>query len=127
MGTLPLQDIARLVRGGHISAAHLAPTPPGGSSDTSLDRQLQPASFDLTLGCEAWQLSGSILPLRSECIRRDWLQNPAIVRQSIDLSRPTLLDRNKVYLVALRERFALPHNVAACKWSQSGGLAKSGG
>ncbi len=78
--------------------------------------QVQPASLDLTLSAEAWQVPGSILPLRSEGVR-DLIGQ--IARRKLDLSEPTLLDRDKVYLIRLAQRLKLPKGVGAYTNSKS--------
>ena len=92
-GTFPSQAIEALIAAGAIR-----------SDAGVLPRRVQPASLDLTLSAEAWQVPGSILPLRSEGVR-DLIA--AVGRRQLDLSEPTLLDRDKVYLIRLQERLAL--------------------
>lgn len=71
--------------------------------------RLQPCSLDLTLGAEAWRMPASVLPT-DEPVRRLIEQYG---RRPFDLSKPQVLDREKVYWVRLAERFALPREVGA--------------
>lgn len=77
---------------------------------------VQPASLDLTLSKEAYRLPASVLPLRGESVR-DLIGG--LARRSIDLSRPEILDRGKVYLVRLKESLALPAPLGAYTNSKS--------
>ena len=99
-GTFPSQAIAEMARNGCIVSE-------AGKLD---EGQIQPSSLDLTLSAEAYQLPGSLLPLRNESVRQVLAQLP---NRKLDLSEPMLLSRGKVYLVRLREKFKLPCNVAA--------------
>lgn len=99
-GTFPSQAITALIDAGHV-------TSDAGEVDPA---RVQPASLDLTLGAEAWQLPGSMLPRRDEDVGT---LIRAMARKRLDLTEPTLLDRGKVYLVRLAERVALPEGVAA--------------
>lgn len=98
-GTFPSQTIRQLVSDGHVLD----------SASDALAR-VQPSSLDLTLSEECWQLPGSVLPLRSERVR-EIVAN--LGRRKLDLSAPTLLDRGKVYLIRLSQRFDLPAGVHA--------------
>lgn len=98
-GTLPSQEIEALIAGGAVrSAAGLAP------------EQVQPSSLDLSLSVEAYSMTGSLLPLGTEKVR-DLIERFA--RYPINLREPAVLVRDNVYLVRLRENFALPADVAA--------------
>lgn len=93
-GTAEFEDLAHLVATGAIrSAAGIDPA------------QIQPSSLDLTLAEEAYRLPGSLLPLPGEPVA-ELVRGLALER--LDLSRPTCLARNGVYLVRLREELALP-------------------
>lgn len=98
-GTFETVGLRALVGAGHVS-----------SSVGIADGQIQPASIDLCLDVEAWRMPGSILPIRDERVR-DLVERLGLER--LDLSRPTSLARNQVYLVRLREQFALPPGLAA--------------
>ncbi|MBE7490684.1 MAG: 2'-deoxycytidine 5'-triphosphate deaminase [Planctomycetes bacterium] len=98
-GTLPSQEIQALVASGAVrSAAGIAP------------EQIQPSSLDLSLSVEAYSMTGSLLPLGTEKVR-DLIERFA--RYPINLREPAVLVRDNVYLVRLRENFALPADVAA--------------
>lgn len=73
------------------------------------DARIQPCSLDLTLGVEAWRMPASVLPT-DEPVRKLIEQYG---RRPFDLSRPQVLDRDKVYWVRLAESFALPPDVGA--------------
>jgi dCTP deaminase len=93
-GTAEYEDLLHLVATGAIrSATGIAPA------------QVQPSSLDLTLATEAYRLPGSLLPLPGERVR-SLVESLALER--LDLSRPTCLARNQVYLVRLNEELALP-------------------
>ena len=98
-GTFPSQAISAMIEQGRIIA-----------ESRDMTKQVQPSSLDFTLSSEAYRVPGSILPHRRETVR-DLAR--AYARQSIDLSSPQLLERNKVYLVRIEERFDLPMDVAA--------------
>ena len=99
LGAFADTDIRRLFAEGAIRR-------PGGP----IEGRIQPASLDLTLSAEAWRLPASVLPLNGESVR-DLVKTFA--RRSIDLSRPEILDRGKVYLVRLEETFRLPAGIGA--------------
>ncbi|MEZ6194764.1 MAG: 2'-deoxycytidine 5'-triphosphate deaminase [Planctomycetota bacterium] len=80
------------------------------------DAQIQPASLDLTLSAEAYKLPGSMLPLRHEGVRELLERFHA---RPMDLSRPTFLDRGRVYLVRLNESLDLPAGVGCYTNSKS--------
>jgi len=107
-GTAEFEDLKHLVDTGAIrSTAGIAPS------------QIQPSSLDLTLADEAYRLPGSILPLPGESVA-ELARTLALER--LDLSKPTCLARNQVYLVRVREEFALPAGVEAyCNGKSSTG------
>jgi dCTP deaminase len=98
-GTFEIDGLTQLVNAGHISAS-------GGIRP----EQIQPASLDPTIDIEAYRMPGSILPLPGESVR-ELVRNLALER--LDLSTAVCLGRDQVYLVLLRERFALPKGVEA--------------
>lgn len=71
--------------------------------------QIQPASLDLTVSAEGYSVPGSMLPLEGERVR-DLVRR--FSRRQLELSRSEILERGQVYLVRLRERTALPQEVA---------------
>ena len=98
-GVLPSQGIRALVRGGHVPAAL-----------PIQDRQIQPASLDLRLGAEAYRLQASFLPGARSTVAGK-LADLSMVR--MDLSQPTVFEKQCVYLVRLVEQLRLPADLAA--------------
>lgn len=98
-GTLPSQSIEKLIAQGAVRSA----------ADISTG-QIQPASLDLTLSVEGYSMPGSLLPLKGERVR-DLIERYS--RFSVDLRNPTVLIRDNVYLVRLRENLNLPDAIAA--------------
>lgn len=104
-GTLEAQHLEALIQQQHIS------------SHTGIaNDQIQPASLDLTLSSECYRMPGSILALRDESVRSLIDQ---LSLEEVNLSNPTTLARSQVYLVRLRERFALPDDLEAYTNSKS--------
>ncbi len=104
-GILPYQDIRRLIASHAISA-----------SPTIEDRQIQPASLDLRLGCKAYRLISSFLPELSAISSRlnvlDFYQSD-LVMYEMDLTDGAILEKGHVYLVPLLEQLALPKTIRA--------------
>lgn len=96
-GILPSQEIRELIANGKVR-----------SSAEISDAQIQPASMDLRLGNIAYRVQASFLPGRSVSLR-DKIAELKIAEY--DLSRPTLLETNAVYVVPLLESLALPHDI----------------
>jgi dCTP deaminase len=93
-GVLPRQALRRLVADGRISSEAGIP-----------DRNLQPASLDLTLGEVAYRLRCSFLPANGTV--RDKLDEYGM--GELDLSGDgAVLEQNRPYLIPLKERVALP-------------------
>src|ERR1700747_2146376 len=92
-GILPSQEIRELIANGKIRCATEIP-----------DAQIQPASMDLRLGTVAYRVQASFLPGRSATLKNK-IEELKIAEY--DLSRPTLLETNAVYVVPLLE--SLPH------------------
>lgn len=97
-GILPSQEIRELIANGKIRCATEIP-----------DDQIQPASMDLRLGTTAYRVQASFLPGRSAPLRSK-IQELQIAEY--DLTRPTLLETNAVYVVPLLESLALPHDIS---------------
>ncbi|MDD4352072.1 MAG: 2'-deoxycytidine 5'-triphosphate deaminase [Candidatus Gracilibacteria bacterium] len=97
--TLAAQDIWNLVKNGSIS-----------SSFELADKQLQPASLDLTLGQQAYRVRGSFLPTKAEDVM-DLVQQFALYE--IDLAKPVTLEKNATYIVKLNEKLKLPKHIYA--------------
>lgn len=99
-GLLPSQDIRRLIQDGVIRA------------DTPLtDQQIQPASLDLRLGPKAYRVHASFLPGRRSTVQ-DKVQSLQM-HDTLDLTRPCLLERGCVYIIPLMEHLHLPPNISA--------------
>ncbi|HJX01278.1 MAG TPA: 2'-deoxycytidine 5'-triphosphate deaminase, partial [Terriglobales bacterium] len=98
-GILPAQSIRNFVTSGVISAPGSAPI---------ADTQIQPASIDLRLGRKAYLVQASFLPGRTSTF---FTKAQSLIEKEIDLTQPTLLERNAVYIVPLMERLNLPEDV----------------
>lgn len=98
-GTLPSQEIQKLIDAGAVRSA-------GGIDDA----RVQPSSLDLTLSVEGYSMPGSLLPLQGERVR-DLIERYS--RFSIDLRNPNVLIKDNVYLIRLREQLKLPVGIAA--------------
>ena len=72
--------------------------------------QVQPASLDLRLGPKAYRLPASFLPGPGRSVA-DRLAD--LSTHEVDLTRPTVLERNCVHIIPLMERLRLPSGVAA--------------
>ena len=95
----PSQRIARAVDGGVVQPEH------------ALDAdQVQPASLDLRLGPTAYRLPASFLPGPGRTVVE---RLEELSTHEVDLTRPTVLERNCVHIIPLLERLALPPNVSA--------------
>ncbi len=97
-GILPSQEILDFVETGIISA-------PGISED-----QVQPASIDLRLAHEAYRVRASFLPGRATTFLHKAIAN-GMLNNTMDISSPTLLEPNVIYVIPLMESLALPSDV----------------
>ena len=75
------------------------------------EAQLQPASIDLTLGEVAYRLRCSFLPGKNETIEK--VMRSFVIGPPIPLEEGAILERNRPYLIPLRERLDLPNGVRA--------------
>jgi dCTP deaminase len=100
-GTLPSQEITRLIGDGAVKGS--------GGVDIA-PAQVQPSSLDLTLSAEGYSMPGSLLPLAGEDVR-DLIERYR--RFAVDLGSPAVLIKDNVYLVRLREKLNLPDAIAA--------------
>ena len=98
-GVFPNQLIEELIDAGSIAA----------SSDIVAE-QVQPASLDLRLGDVAYRVRASFLPGPVSGVMD---KVKAFALEKIDLSEPRVMDRGGVFIVPLKERLALPADVAA--------------
>ena len=103
-GVLSDRELRVAVRDGWIAAA-----------DGIDDRQFQPASLDLRLGPQAYQLRASFLPFRETVQGR--LGDRGVADSDLVIDQLTLtgagatLQRGSVYLIPLLESLALPEDV----------------
>ena len=97
-GILPSQEIRELIANGKIRCPSEIP-----------ENQIQPASIDLRLGTVAYRVQASFLPGRSATLRS---KIGELKIAEYDLTRPTLLETNAVYVVPLLESLALPHDIS---------------
>jgi len=96
-GVLPRQALRVLIDQGHIASSIEIP-----------DRNIQPASIDLTLGDVAYRLRCSFLPGTS--LVREKLSEYAM--DEIDLTgKGAVLEQNRPYLIPLKERVRLPKGI----------------
>ena len=98
-GTLARNRLHHLVEQGHVI-----------SQEPLTDQHIQPASIDLRVASEAYRLPGSLLPRPGEAVA-DLITELSL--EQLDLSKPTVLARGKVYLVKLQESLNLPEGMAA--------------
>ena len=98
-GVLPYQRIEALYQDGRIAAA-----------EPLTEDQIQPASLDLRLGAVAYRLQASFLPGRDSLVER---KLDALSMAEMDLSLPTVLEKECVYLAPLMESLRLPRGVSA--------------
>ena len=96
-GILPSQEIRELIANGKIRCSVEIP-----------DDQIQPASMDLRLGNVAYRVQASFLPGRSATLGNKVAE---LKIAEYDLSRPTLLETNAVYVMPLLESLALPRDI----------------
>jgi dCTP deaminase len=75
------------------------------------EAQLQPASVDLTLGAVAYRLRCSFLPGKNDTVENQ--MRAFVLGPPIPLEEGAILERNRPYLIPLRERLHLPKRVRA--------------
>lgn len=95
----PSQRIAAAIADGTIFTA----TPPDAD-------QVQPASLDLRLGPKAYRLPASFLPGPGRSVAERLAD---LSTHEVDLSQPTVLERNCVHIIPLMELLRLPPGVDA--------------
>ena len=100
-GILPWQEIVDFVNSGKIRA------PKEFAED-----QIQPASIDLRLGNEAYRVRASFLPGKSTTLLNKAIAN-GMLNSTMDISSPSLLEPNAIYVIPLMETLALPPDVFA--------------
>ncbi len=74
------------------------------------ERQMQPASIDLTIGRRGWRVRASFLPPPGKSVA-DRLAD-GLMMHEIDLRAGAVLERGCVYLVEIAERLNLPADLA---------------
>ena len=72
--------------------------------------QVQPASLDLRLGSRAYRLPASFLPGPGRTVAARLAD---LATHEMDLTKPTVLERNCVHIVPLIESLALPNGIDA--------------
>ncbi len=110
----PYQRILRAIDAGHIVTGQ-ARCDDSLSDANSLSRaiepdQVQPASLDLRLGERAYRLPASFLPGPGRSVA-DRLAD--LSTHEVDLTKPTVLERNCVHIIPLMEQLQLPAGVDA--------------
>lgn len=97
-GILPSQEIRDLIDNGKILGDGIA------------DDQIQPSSIDLRLSHEAYRVRASFLPGKSTTLLNKATASGMLI-ETIDISSPTLLERDAIYIVPLMESLDLPANI----------------
>jgi dCTP deaminase len=98
-GILPSQEICDFIAAGKIR-----------STTEIAEDQVQPSSIDLRLSHEAYRVRASFLPGKSTTLLDKAKTNGMLV-ETVDLSRPALLEPGVVYIIPLMESLALPPEV----------------
>ena len=77
------------------------------SKNKLINKQIQPASLDLTLSDKCYRIKASFIPNNIKISR--------VIKElslaSIDLNKNILLEKNCIYLCELNEKLNLPHNI----------------
>jgi dCTP deaminase len=98
-GIWPDAWLLKAVESGVIDAPHFT------------EAQLQPASVDLTLGDVAYRLRCSFLPGKNDSVENQ--MRAFVIGPPIPLEGGAILERNRPYLIPLREQLRLPRGVRA--------------
>ncbi|HEY3929853.1 MAG TPA: 2'-deoxycytidine 5'-triphosphate deaminase [Candidatus Koribacter sp.] len=101
-GILPSQEIRNFIDMGYIR-----------TSREILPDQIQPASIDLRLWTEAYRVRASFLPGKSTTLKHKATANGMLDGPDgvIDITRPTRLEPNQIYIIPLIESLSLPPDV----------------
>lgn len=100
IGAIPSQKIREMIREGYVKNAD--------------EKNIQPASLDLTITNEAYRMKGTFLPRLGETIR-DIIKKGVIC--SVDLTQP--LERDGIYWIKLKEELNLPQGIYAFSSNKS--------
>ena len=77
------------------------------SENSLINKQIQPASLDLSLSSKCYRIKASFIP--------NEIKISKVIKElsltEIDLSQNTLLEKNCIYLCELNEKLNLPHDV----------------
>lgn len=98
-GAIPSQMIVELIETGKIISTNEVP-----------EKNIQPASLDLRLGERGFKVRASFLPRPDETIA-EALEHYG--EETIDLSQPIVLEKDKTYVLEILEELALPSRVHA--------------
>ncbi|MGM9999037.1 MAG: 2'-deoxycytidine 5'-triphosphate deaminase [Candidatus Bruticola sp.] len=98
-GALPCQLIEELITNKRIFGSSPVPK-----------ENIQPASLDLRLGRRCWRVEAAFLPRQGEPVAELLLNNSL---ESLDLSRPTVLQEGATYVAEVEECFDLPASIHA--------------
>ena len=96
-GIVPYQELNELIQRGVIRA-----------SKPITEIQLQPSSLDLRLGPVGYQVRASFLPTETSTVASRLEQ---LKVAELDLTKPTVLEQGKVYIIPLMEELALPQGM----------------
>lgn len=96
-GLLPSQKLAEAIEAGYLRSV----TP-------ILPDQIQPSSIDLRLGPVAYRVPASFLPRKDITVAE---KLSGLILETIDLTKPALLSRDRIYIVPLLEELQLPSSL----------------
>jgi len=99
-GALPSQILRHFASSGVIT-----------STQKLTDTTIQPSSFDLSLGDEAYEVEGSILPVIGRTPLSALLADPTFVKQKMNVGDGLKLERKKIYIIKLQQSLQLPHGI----------------
>jgi dCTP deaminase len=100
IGAIPSQKIREIIKKKYVKNAN--------------EKNIQPASLDLAISNEAYQMKGTFLPRIGEKIQ-DIVRNG--ISKKVDLSQP--LEKNKIYWIKLQEELNLPKDFFAISSNKS--------
>ena len=100
IGAFPAQFIRKMIASGEIANAD--------------EKNIQPASVDLSVSEEGYRMKGAFLPRKNENVK-EIIKEESLYK--IDLNNP--LEKNGIYLIKLNESLNLPENIFAFSSSKS--------